>query len=204
LLYLVNQYVVTFHVTLSRMDRPDHPDKLIFDLDPPKGKFQLAVKAANALRIIMEDQLGMRSFVMTSGSKGLHVAVPLKRGNHFSEVRDFAGKVSGLLAANHPEEFTTAIRKDKRGERLYLDYLRNSYGQTSVAPFSVRAVEHAAVATPLDWSDLSDVNLGPRSFDIHSIVERVAHQENPWKEFHDVGKDISSARKKLDLLLEHA
>jgi len=159
LLYLVNQYTLTFHVALSKVEKIDYPDKLIFDLDPPKGNFQLAVKAAKALRHLLEERLHLKAYVMTSGSESLHIVVPLKADQHFDMVHDFAKQIANYICKNNPTEFTTAIRKDKRNGRLYIDSLRNSYAQTSVVPFSIRAKENAPVATPLHWDELDDTAL---------------------------------------------
>ena len=126
LLYLVNQGMITPHIWLSRADTLKHPDKLIFDLDPPKGNFELVRFAARELRRRLED-LGLAPYVMTTGSKGLHVAVALDEETEFDEVRAFARRLAEVLADEHPQQLTTAVRKDQREGRLFLDYLRNAY-----------------------------------------------------------------------------
>lgn len=198
LLYLANQYVLTFHVALSKIDKIDHPDKLIFDLDPPDGHFNLVLKAAGALNIFLEKQLDLKTYVMTSGSRGMHVVVPLKCRENFDEVHHFAKQVSAHIANKHPNEFTTASRKDQRRGRLHIDYLRNSYAQTSVSPFSVRALENAPVATPLHWEELNDLTLFAQKYTIHNVIQRVEQKENPWKDFEENAKSIFYAQKKLE------
>ena len=201
LLYLVNQYVLTFHVALSKVEKIDYPDKLIFDIDPPKGNFKLAIKAAKALRQLLEEKLELKAYVMTSGSKGLHIAVPLKGGQNFDEVRNFAKLVANYICANNPTEFTTTIRKDKREGRLYIDFLRNSYAQTSVAPFSIRAFENAPVATPLYWDELNDPKLNAQYYTIDTIFKRLEIVGNPWEGFEQNAKDYSNALKLLEQLM---
>ena len=202
LLYLVNQYVVTFHISLSTIDHMEYPDKLIFDLDPPKEDFALAIEGAKALKILLENDLGFKSFLMTTGSKGLHVIVPLKQKEDFNEVHTFAKSISNHIAMQNPTKFTTAIRKNKREGRLYIDYLRNSYGQTSVAPYSVRAIENAPLATPINWSELDDEKLNAQFCNIKNIFKRLEQIEDPWKDFSTSGKRIKNARKKFELLVE--
>ena len=200
LLYLVNQYVLTFHVALSKIVKIDYPDKLIFDIDPPTGKFKLAVKAAKALRFLLEEKLLLKAYVMTSGSEGLHVAVPLKADYPFDVVHNFAKQIANHICNNNPTEFTTAIRKDKRKGRLYIDFLRNSYAQTSVVPFSIRALEHAPVATPLHWDELDSKTLNAQYYTIDNIFKRLEKSDNPWQGFEKNAKDISTAIKTIEML----
>ena len=202
LLYLVNQYVITFHTSLNKIDTIDYPDKLIFDLDPPQEDFLLAIEGAKTLKLFLKNALGFTPFLMTTGSKGLHVIVPLKQKEDFNEVHAFAKSISNYIAVLNPTMFTTAIRKNKREGRLYVDYLRNSYGQTSVAPYSVRALENAPVATPIFWSELDDKKLNAQLWNIQNIFKRLEQIENPWKDFNASAKRIKNARKKLDVLLK--
>jgi bifunctional non-homologous end joining protein LigD len=201
LLFLANQNVLTFHVALSKIEKIEYPDKLIFDLDPPQGKFELAIKAAKALRKLLEEDLGLKAYVMTSGSEGLHVAIPIKAEKNFDEVHDFAKLVSYYICDNNSQEFTTAIRKDKRHGRLYLDFIRNSYAQTSVALFSIRAMENAPVATPLSWDELDDTPLNAQAYTIHSIFKRLEKKGNPWADFEQNAKSIDRALKKIETLV---
>jgi bifunctional non-homologous end joining protein LigD len=202
LLYLVNQYVLTFHVSLSTIDNIEYPDKLIFDLDPPKEDFALAVEGAKTLKLLLENDLGFKPFLMTTGSKGLHVIVPLKQKEDFNEVHAFAKLIANYMAMQNPNKFTTAIRKNKREGRLYIDYLRNSYGQTSVAPYSVRAIENAPIATPIYWSELDDEKLNSQLWTIKNIFKRLEQIEDPWEDFETSRKRIKNGRKKLKLLMK--
>lgn len=192
LLYLVNQYVLTFHVGLSKVEKIDYPDKLIFDIDPPKENFQLAIKAAKALRLLLEEKLELKAYVMTSGSEGLHIAVPLIANQNFDEVRHFAKLIANYICNNNPTEFTTTIKKTKREGKLYIDFLRNSYAQTSVVPFSIRALEHAPVATPLYWDELNDPKLHAQYYTIDTIFKRLEKVGNPWEGFERNAKTIDA------------
>lgn len=202
LVYLVNQYVITFHTSLSTIANIEYPDKLIFDLDPPKEDFALAVEGAKALQKVLENELGLTPFLMTTGSKGLHVIVPLKQKEDFNEVHTFAKAISNYIATQNPTKFTTAIRKNKREGRLYIDYLRNSYGQTSVAPYSIRAIEKAPVATPIYWNELEDEKLTAQVWNIQNIFKRVEQIENPWKNFEASRMSIKKANKELKVLMK--
>ncbi|MFT5753588.1 MAG: bifunctional non-homologous end joining protein LigD [Flavobacterium sp.] len=201
LLYLVNQYVITFHLSLSRIDTIKYPDRLIFDLDPPEGNFKLAKDAANILRNFLEDDLELKTFLMTTGSKGLHVVVPLKRHEDFNEVHEFTKQIANYIANKYPNNYTTAIRKNQRKGRLYIDFLRNSYAQTSVAPYSLRAIENAPVETPLYWNELDDIKLNSQFFTINSIFKRLENISNPWFDFNDSAKSISHSKGKLKAFL---
>lgn len=201
LLYLANQYVLTFHVALSKITAIDHPDKLIFDLDPPKDNFNLAIKAARSLKLFLENELDLKTFVMTSGSSGLHVVVPLLAKEDFKEVHKFARLVSEYIANRNPDEFTTLIRKDQRKGRLYIDYLRNSYAQISVCPYSLRAKENAPVATPLNWTELNNATLTSQSYTIRNIFKRLEQTENPWANFDQDAKNILVSINKLQALI---
>lgn len=201
LLYLVNQYVVTFHVALSKVDKIDYPDKLVFDIDPPKGNFQLAVKAAKALRLLLEEKLKLKAYVMTSGSEGLHIAVPLKANKHFDMIHNFTKTIANYICSNNPTEFTTTIRKDKRKGRLYIDFLRNSYAQTSVVPFSIRALENGPVATPLYWDELNGTNLNAQYYTINTIFKRLQTRDDPWQDFEQNAKAIDAAINTMETLV---
>jgi len=199
LVYLADQAVVTLHVWLGRQDRANKPDRLIFDLDPPNGianGFELVKEGARAVRGLLED-LDLAPHVMTTGSRGLHVAVALQRRQEFDVVRRFARQAADLLAHRRPDRFTTEQRKAKRGDRLYLDVMRNAYAQTGVAPYSVRARPGAPVATPLDWDELERADLGPRSYTIRNIFKRLETRGDPWRHIGDSAQPLGTARRRL-------
>lgn len=184
LVYLANQACITLHPWLSQADRLNHPDKLIFDLDPPGGDFETVRFAAGRLREMLQE-MGLVPFVMTTGSKGLHVVAPLDRSADFDEVRAFVRQLADELARREPERLTTETRKDQRQGRVFLDYLRNAYAQTGVAPYTVRAKPGAPVATPLDWVELADPRLHSQSYTLRNIFRRLGQKADPWQDMRD-------------------
>jgi bifunctional non-homologous end joining protein LigD len=176
--WLANQNAVTLHAWTSREPQLDSPDRLIVDLDPPNG-FDQARDAARQVRELL-DELGLRSLPMTTGSRGLHVVVPLRPGPSHDDVRAFARDVAGVLAARHPARLTAEQRIAKRDGRLYLDMARNTYGQTAVAPYAVRPRDGAPVATPLRWEELDDPALRADTFTMRDIPQRLAAGGDRW------------------------
>jgi bifunctional non-homologous end joining protein LigD len=173
---------ITPHVWTARADRPDHPDRIVFDLDPPEGvDFDTVRDAALAIGELLRDR-GLEPFAMTTGSKGIHVVAPLRRGRTSAEVREAARVLGAELAAEHPGTLTTEWRKDKRDGRILVDTARNTYAQTVVAPYAVRALPTAPVATPLAWDELRDPGLGPRRWTLRTIPARLAEHGDPWAE----------------------
>jgi bifunctional non-homologous end joining protein LigD len=197
LVYLANQGVITPHTWLSREASLRQPDKLIFDLDPPGGDFQTVRAAALALRDLLSE-LELPSFLMTTGSKGLHVALPLDGRAGYDATRDFARDVAALLVARHPERYTLELRKDARQGRLFLDYLRNAYAATSVAPYAVRARPGAPVATPLAWDELEKRDLHSEYYTLKNIFRRLAQKQDPWQEFYAEPCSLEEARRRLE------
>ena len=181
LLFLVNQGTISPHIWLSKKDNLRHPDKMIFDLDPPENNFDLVRQAALDLKKHF-DERDMKSFAMTTGSKGMHVIIPLKEDMEYEKSRKIAREVANELADTFPDKYTTEQRKNKRQGRLFLDYLRNSYGQTAVAPYSLRAREGAPVATPLDWDEVRDSELNSKTYHHGNIFRRLGNKKDPWKE----------------------
>lgn len=178
LAYIANQAAISLHLGLAPVDRPNHPDRLIFDLDPSDEDFSKVRWAAGVLRDTFA-RLEMPSFVMTTGSRGLHVVVPLDRSADFDATRAFGRDLAGWLAERHPERLTVEQRKDKRGGRIFLDTLRNAYGQTAIAPYSLRTKSGAPIATPIDWDEL-DGDLRPDGWTPRSIFRRLAQKDDPW------------------------
>jgi bifunctional non-homologous end joining protein LigD len=195
LVWLADQACITPHLWLSRVDRPDRPDQLIVDLDPASGGFEEARHAALLLRPILDD-LGLTSMVKTTGGRGLHVVVPLDRSEPFEEVRSFARDLAEVLASRDPDRLTTEVRKAKRGDRLYLDIGRNGYAQHAVAPYAVRPRDGAPVATPLDWSEVSDRSLRPERFTMQQVLDRLDRQGDAWAR-RPRGRSLKAARRKL-------
>jgi bifunctional non-homologous end joining protein LigD len=180
LAYLANQACVEVHVFLSRVGSLEHPDQLIFDLDPPDDEqFAGVRRAALLLRELLESELGLTAYVKTTGGKGLHVHVPLDAAQDFDAVRQLARQAGGVLAARAPDLVSTEQRKDKRGGLIYADAMRNAYGQHAAAPYSVRGRPGAPVATPLDWAELDDDQLSPHQFTVATVPGRLGGSD-PW------------------------
>ncbi|MFF3492798.1 non-homologous end-joining DNA ligase [Streptomyces sp. NPDC002795] len=194
LIFLVDQAALTLHRWLSRADDIDHPDRLVFDLDPSGDDFETVREAARLLHALLDD-LGLPSAPMTTGSRGVHIVVPLDRSQDFDEVRDFARQVADALAGEHPDALTTAPRKKDRGDRLYLDVLRNAYAQTAVAPYSVRARPGAPVAAPLTWRQLGAPAVGAQHWTIANAVEQA--RTDPWNGLLGKGRSLGPAWSKL-------
>lgn len=197
LVYVANQGCITPHIWLSRAGSLRRPDKLIFDLDPPGGDFQVVRTAALALYEVLSE-LDLPSFLMTTGSKGLHVALPLDGKADFYATRGFARDLAALLVAREPERYTLELRKNARQGRLFLDYLRNAYAATSVSPYAVRALPGAPVATPLDWDELRNRDLHSGYYTIDNIFRRLGQKEDPWRSFYQAPCNLDDARRRLE------
>lgn len=200
LVYLANQASVTPHIWLSKKDKPDKPDRLIIDIDPEVDEFEKVKTTAIKFRKILEEDLGLPTYIMTTGSRGLHITIPLKRLRSFDEVRGFAQKVADLMEKENPDLVTTAARKNKRDNKIFLDVGRNAFGQTGVTPYALRPIEGAPVATPLKWEELKKLS-SARDYNIKTIFERLEKQGDPWEEIDDHSVSLTKAEKKLKKLI---
>jgi len=202
LVYLANQACITPHSWLSKKDKLDHPDRMIFDLDPSDDDFSKVKSVAEKLKKFLEKDLDLSVYLMTTGSRGLHVVVPLERSSNFDEVRDFAQTSAKHLEAQNPEEITTATQIKKRGNKLFIDTARNGFGQTSVTPYAIRPIEGAPVATPIDWEELENPALTSQTYNIKNIFLRLGKKSDPWKNMDRHSVSITSVRKKLDEIMK--
>jgi len=180
LVYLANYNMVTAHVWLSHGQAPDRPDQVIFDLDPSDDDFQLVRSTAVSLKALLEE-MGLSPFVKTTGSRGLHVVVPITVGPDFEVAHLFADHVAQKLAASDPAHLTTEFIKQKREGRLFIDVNRNAYAQTAVAPYSVRARAGAPIAMPVAWSDIKRGSLRPDGVTMRNVWDWLREHEDPWK-----------------------
>ena len=197
LLYLANLACVEPHVFLSRTGRLERPDQVVVDFDPPDAAhFGDARRCALWLRELAEDELGLTTFVKTTGGKGLHVHLPLNRRDDFDEARGLAREAADLLAARHPDVITTEQRKEARRGRVYADVMRNSFAQTVVAPYAVRARPGAAVATPLHWAEAEDPGLRPGRFTLRTISGRLG-EADPWEGMTTHRYGAAAVRRRL-------
>ena len=197
LVYLASQACIEIHALTSRADKLDRPDQMVFDFDPPDDKrFADVRRTALRTRDLLAGELGLTSFVRTSGGRGLHVHVALNRQAGFDAVREFAHRVAGVLARRHPDAVTAEQRKDKRGERIYVDVMRNAYAQTVAASYGVRARPGAPVATPLSWAEVENNDLAPGQLTIKTVRARL-HGEDPWADFTGSAHGLGEADKRL-------
>lgn len=197
LIYLADQACITLHNWLSRRDRLDRPDRLIVDLDPSTpGDPDAVRRAALAISGLLEE-LGLRSRTMTTGSRGYHVVVPLRRRAGFDEVREFARQLASLAALRDPRTFTTEQRKAKREGKILIDVLRNAYAHTAVAPYAVRPRPGAPVATPLHADELSDDHTRPDRWTLRDVPARLERDGDPWRDIDTHPQSLGAARSRL-------
>ena len=182
LLGLVRVGCISMHVMNSRARSMREADWLAFDLDPSSGEFSDTIRAGRALKVIL-DEHGLVSFPKTSGSRGLHVFVPLRTGHTQEVVTSFAVRVGEELARREPELVTMEFSKKARGARVYADPFRNTYLQTIVAPYSVRRRPGATVSMPLAWEEVT-ARLDPRRYTIRTLEKHVSRGD-PWSDFKD-------------------
>ena len=196
-LALANLGCIAMHLWGSRRQTPHQPDWLCFDLDPESGLFADAARAALRVKDAL-DALELESFVKTSGSRGVHVFVPLRVGPDADEVKDFAIALGAHLARAFPSELTDEGRIAKRKGRVYLDPFRNGFAQTVVGPYSVRRRPRAPVSMPLDWSEL-DPELDPADFNITNAVARL-ERTDPWRDFFRRRQSLAPALRAVRAL----
>ena len=179
LLWLANQNAVTLHVWTSRLPDLFHPDICVFDLDPSIEDPAEVRAAALALRDLLAE-LGLRSWVKTSGSKGFHIALPLDGKADFGEVEAFAHKVAKLLVSRDPSRLTQEFSKADRGGRILVDTGRNGYSATFAAVYAVRAKPGAPVSAPCTWEEMERSEITPRSFKLRTMAARIAAVGDLW------------------------
>jgi bifunctional non-homologous end joining protein LigD len=176
LLACVQMGTIEFHGWGSKVDKVEYPDRLVFDLDPDVGLDFAKVKgAAVRLKALLED-LGLKSFPLLSGGKGIHVVVPLDASKDWPTVKSFADRFSRAISEAEPETFTANIRKVERKGRIFLDWLRNQRGATAVMPYSARAREGAPVSAPVAWEELDRYDSGGHFTirDADELIERAS------------------------------
>jgi bifunctional non-homologous end joining protein LigD len=200
MVYLVGQNTITPHIWLSRCDRVHQPDRMVVDLDPPPGADFPAVRRAARQAGDLLREIGLEPFAQVTGSKGIHVWTPLKRGPDFEEVKEFSNSFAAVLAGRHPDELTTEFRKAKRAGRILVDVLRNRYAQTAVPPYAVRPRPGAPVATPIEWDELSDSKLRPDRWTLKNVLRRLRAKGDPWADIASAAAGMAAARKRLEQL----
>ena len=194
---LVNLGCIPVHVCGSRASTFPKPDWICFDLDPSSGRFADAAEAGLRVKEAL-DALKLISFPKTSGSRGLHVFIPLRVGPSAKEVLAFAESLAGRLAAAHPKELTVEHSIQARGTRVYLDPFRNGEVQTVASPYSVRRQPHAPVSTPLAWTEVKP-SLDPDQFNIGNFTARLK-KKDPWADFFKSRQSLNYAMEHLDAI----
>jgi len=176
--WLANHHCITPHVWTARADRRERPDRMVFDLDPEgDDDFTLVRRTARELGDILRES-GVEPFAMTTGSRGIHVVVALRRRYGFDKVRAAAVAVAEQLVARRPRDLTMEFYKRKRDGRLFVDVNRNAYAATSVPPYAVRPKPGAPVATPLRWEELEDRRLRAQRYTLRNVLDR---EGDPWE-----------------------
>ena len=194
LVYLGN-YVCVPHVWLSKEPKLNYPDRMIFDFDPSSdAKFSMVKWAAKKIKAHLE-LLGLSAFVMTTGSRGLHVVAPIKRYYLFDEVREFAQEIAHYIVSKYPTKLTLEMRKARRGTKIFIDTLRNAWGATAIAPYAFRAKKNAPIAVPLRWKEISGLTTSQK-YNIKNIFRRIARVGDPWKDINKNACSLTQARKK--------
>jgi bifunctional non-homologous end joining protein LigD len=194
LLWMVQMHCIDMNAWYSRVDKPDRPDFVLFDLDPPDDGFREAIRVAHLLRELL-DALELRSYVKTSGADGIHVLVPITRRSGFDKTYDFAEAVSRRLEDEHPGLVTTEWLKRKR-EGVLVDHRQNGWGKTIASVYSVRPKPRASVSTPLRWDELTQT-VRPSELTMGVVRDRLQRHGDLYEPVLRGGQALSSARRKL-------
>ncbi|HKY44491.1 MAG TPA: non-homologous end-joining DNA ligase [Pyrinomonadaceae bacterium] len=197
LLWLANQNSITIHVWPSRTPNLYNPDICIFDLDPSKeDALYTLVKSALNLRDLLAE-LGLPSWIKTSGSKGFHIAVPLDGKSDFGTVAHFAHTVGKILVQRDPDNLTQEFSKADRGGRILVDTGRNGYSATYAATYTVRAKPGAPVSAPCTWEEVERGNAGPKSFTLRTMAQRIADVGDLWTDLLKGKRSLKRPNERL-------
>jgi bifunctional non-homologous end joining protein LigD len=186
LVWMANQNSITPHVWTSRAPKLYHPDICIFDLDPGRDEPEVLRASALLLRDLL-DEMGLRSWIKTSGSKGFHIAVPLDGKTHIGNVARFAHRVGSTLVSRDPANLTQEFSKADRGGRILVDTGRNAYSATFAAAYAVRARPGAPVSAPCTWDEIERGLVGPTSFTLRTMRDRIAEVGDLWGDLKTSG-----------------
>jgi bifunctional non-homologous end joining protein LigD len=196
LLWIANQNCITPHVWTSRVPNLHYPDVCVFDLDPSADEPDVLRAAALALRDLL-DELGLPSWVKTSGSKGFHILVPLDGKTPMGEVAGFAHRVGTILVRRDPRHLTQEFSKADRAGRIFVDTGRNGYSATFAAAYAVRAKPGAPVSAPCTWEEIERGEVGPRTFTLRTMAERVQAVGDPWSDMRRRKRSLRRATDRL-------
>jgi bifunctional non-homologous end joining protein LigD len=184
--------VLELHTWGASKGHLDKPDRLIFDLDPDEGlEWQYVIDAAQLTKGLLSE-IGLESFLKTSGGKGLHVVVPIVPQHDWATIKSFTKAFAAHMEKQIPDRFTANISKNKRHGKIFIDYLRNGSGATAIAAFSTRTKPHATVSMPIFWDELQP-GIKNGSFTIATAPKRLDRlKEDPWKDYWRLKQKISS------------
>lgn len=190
LMTLIQFGALELHTWSALADDIDTPDRMIFDLDPgPDVSFNKVIHAAQQLKAELE-KLNLQSFVKTSGKKGLHVFIPLKRVHSWDEVKDFAYQLAQKITTRAPKDYVTTINKSERQGKILIDYLRNQRGATCVSAYSTRATPNAGISTPLTWAELTKLKTAD-TYHFNNITHRLKNlKHDPWADFFKIKQQL--------------
>jgi len=197
LLWLANQNSITIHVWPSRAPNLYYPDICVFDLDPSNENEPERLRNAALMVRDFLNELGLTSWVKTSGSKGFHIAVPLDGKSDFGVVARFAHVVGRVLVERDPENLTQEFSKVDRAGRILVDTGRNGYSATFAATYTVRAKAGAPVSAPCTWDEVSSGAVGPRTFTLRMMEKRIAEVGDLWKDLLRSKRSLKAAIKQL-------
>jgi bifunctional non-homologous end joining protein LigD len=176
LIWLANLAAIEIHMPLSKVNSREKPDLILFDVDPePPATYEEASEVALCLKKVL-DGMGYKSYVKTSGKKGLHIIFPVNPRHTFQETRAFVHKIGQQLSKEH-KLVVSELTETKKPGKVFVDYLQNSHGRTMVSPYSLRATPNATVSTPLEWVEV-EKGIKPTEMNIFSVVKR---KKDPWK-----------------------
>lgn len=180
IIYEVQMGTLEFHTWGSSINELEKPDIMVFDLDPDEGmEIEKARQGVRDVKSIL-DELSLNSYLKTSGGKGYHIVIPLKPNVSWDVFHDFARSIAEVMEQKWPDFYTSNVRKEKRKNKIFIDWIRNGRGATSVAPYSIRSRKGAKVSMPISWDELDTIQ--PDDIDMKEAVSRIV-KEDPWKNF---------------------
>jgi bifunctional non-homologous end joining protein LigD len=196
LIALVQMGALELHPFGSSAPKLDCPDRIIFDFDPDDTvPWETLVEGVHLLKTLLEE-LGLRTFIKTTGGKGLHVVIPIKPAFGWDEIKNFTKSIAELLVKSFPDRFVATVTKAKRTGKIFVDYLRNAEGATAVAAYSLRARAYAPVATPIAWDELTQ-DVRREYFNVKNVPARLENlKKDPWDGFFEIRQSVTKAMMK--------
>lgn len=182
LVYLAGQNAIEFHTPTSKAKNSHKPDQIILDFDPSDDDFE-KVRTLALITIDILQEKNLQCFVKTTGNRGVHLHIPIKPTKTYEVIKPIAKEISEYIEKQQPDLATTQLRKNKRDNKVFIDYLRNDFAMTAVAPYSLRANKIAGIATPISYAELKNNKINAQSFTIKNIAKRMQNFNDPWLDF---------------------